>query len=186
MRGGIAGLVGVVLGGVLTAELSWRWVLFVNIPPGAVLLAAGMLFLFPTGSAERIRLDLPGALTVTVGVGLLTYGLSEASDNGWGASNVVIPLLVAVVPIATFFWGEVKSAHAVGLAVLVNVASSATSRASPDSGPPEALVHGYRVAFLVNAGIMVIAAPAALTLPAMKKAKAETPAPADGPAVTEP
>ncbi|MET8197069.1 MFS transporter [Micromonospora sp. NPDC005222] len=109
MMGGVAGLVGVVLGGVLTAELSWRWVLFVNILPGIVLLVAGQRYLLPTVRAAHVRLDLIGALCVTVGVGALTNGFSEASTAGWGSPKVVIPLAVAAVLIAAFLVAEVKA-----------------------------------------------------------------------------
>jgi EmrB/QacA subfamily drug resistance transporter len=103
IMGGAAGLVGVVLGGVLTAELNWRWVLFVNIPLGVVLLAAALLSLVPApASAERTRLDLPGALSITLGIGALTYGLSQASLDGWGSVTVLTALAAAAVLIAGF------------------------------------------------------------------------------------
>jgi EmrB/QacA subfamily drug resistance transporter len=110
--GGAAGLVGVILGGVLTAELNWRWVLFVNIPFGLGLLAAAMLILLPApASAERARLDLPGALSATLGLGVLTYGLSQASSDGWGSLTVVIALAVATVLIAGFVAVEATSSR---------------------------------------------------------------------------
>ena len=110
MMGGIAGLVGVVLGGVLTAELNWRWVLFVNVPAGIVLLVAGLRLVLPFASAERTRLDLRGALCITLGIGALTYGLSEASAKGWGSPTVVVPLVAAAVLIAVFLLAEARSA----------------------------------------------------------------------------
>jgi EmrB/QacA subfamily drug resistance transporter len=101
IMGGAAGAAGVVLGGILTTELDWRWVLFVNVPLGAVLLVAAALGLAPApGSAGRVRLDLAGALSATLGIGALTYGLSQSSVDGWGASNVVISLVAAAVLIA--------------------------------------------------------------------------------------
>lgn len=107
IMGGVAGVAGVVLGGVLTAELSWRWVLFVNVPLGAGLLAAAILSLLPApASAQRSRLDVPGALSVTLGIGALTYGLSHASSDGWGSRSVVIPLVVAAVLVAGFVAAE--------------------------------------------------------------------------------
>ncbi|MGH3170253.1 MAG: MFS transporter [Trebonia sp.] len=103
IMGGAAGVVGVVLGGVLTAELNWRWVLFVNVPFGAVLLAAALLFLLPApAGAGRTRLDLPGALSATLGVGALTYGLSQVSSDGWGSRSVVTALAAAAVLIGGF------------------------------------------------------------------------------------
>ena len=112
IMGGAAGLVGVVLGGVLTAELSWRWVLFVNIPLGAGLLAAALLSLVPApASTERIRLDLPGALSITGGIGALTFGLSQASLDGWGSLTVVTALVVAGVLLAGFVAVEATSSR---------------------------------------------------------------------------
>ncbi|HEX5287859.1 MAG TPA: MFS transporter [Streptosporangiaceae bacterium] len=103
IMGGAAGAVGVVLGGVLTAELSWRWVLFINLPLGAALLAAAMFSLLPAPApAQRARLDLPGALSVTLGIGALTYGLSQASADGWGSPGVVAALAAAAVLLAGF------------------------------------------------------------------------------------
>lgn len=103
VMGGAAGAVGVVLGGVLTAELSWRWVLFVNIPLGLALLVAAVVSLLPdpTGT-EQTRLDLPGALSVTLGMGAFTYGLSQASSHGWGSSSVVVALVAAAVLLVAF------------------------------------------------------------------------------------
>jgi MFS family permease len=110
--GGAAGAVGVVLGGVLTAELSWRWVLFVNIPLGAGLLAAAVLSLLPAPArAEPARLDLPGALSVTLGIGALTYGLSQASADGWGSASVVAALAAAAVLMAGFVAAEATSSR---------------------------------------------------------------------------
>jgi EmrB/QacA subfamily drug resistance transporter len=112
IMGGAAGSAGVVLGGVLTAELSWRWVLFINVPLGVGLLAAAILSLLPAPlSAERTRLDLPGAVSVTLGVGALTYGLSQASSDGWGAPGVVTALVVAAVLIAGFVAVEATSSR---------------------------------------------------------------------------
>ncbi|MEV7612154.1 MFS transporter [Streptomyces sp. NPDC089799] len=110
MMSGVAGLVGVVLGGVLTAELSWRWVFFVNIPAGIVLLAIGARLVLPSALAERTRLDVFGALCVTLGIGALVYGLSEAAD-GWGSANVLLPLAAAVVLLAAFLVAEARSPH---------------------------------------------------------------------------
>ena len=103
IMGGAAGAVGVVLGGVLTAELSWRWVLFINLPLGAALVAAATFSLLPAPArAQRARLDLPGALSVTLGIGALTYGLSQASADGWGSPSVVAALAAAAVLLAGF------------------------------------------------------------------------------------
>jgi EmrB/QacA subfamily drug resistance transporter len=112
IMGGAATAVGVVLGGILTAELNWRWVLFVNIPLGVVLFIAAIATLLPAGpAAERIRLDVPGALSVTLGVGALTYGLSQASSDGWGARSVLIGLVAAGVLLVGFVVIEATSSR---------------------------------------------------------------------------
>src|SRR5580692_3041223 len=74
---GAGGAAGSILGGVLTAEISWRWVLFVNIPIGAVAGAAALVFL--TESKRRVRqgsapkLDISGAVTITAGLGAFIF-----------------------------------------------------------------------------------------------------------------
>jgi EmrB/QacA subfamily drug resistance transporter len=110
------GAVGLILGGVLTTYLSWRWVFFVNVPIGlvVVLLAPRVL-----GESRRLtgKFDLPGAITGTVGLAALVYGLSSAatSPNGvshWGDAKVIVSLVAAVVFLATFVVIESRSKHA--------------------------------------------------------------------------
>ena len=93
-RGGpLAGAVGVVLGGLLTTELSWRYVLFINVPIGVALLIAAAASLVPSPPArDGARLDLPGALTVTVGVSSLVFAVSQATSKGWGSTPVIAAL----------------------------------------------------------------------------------------------
>ena len=112
IMGGAAACVGVVLGGVLTAELSWRWVFFVNLPVGIGLLAAAASALRP-GTADRRRhgIDIPGALAVTLGTGLLSYGISQTDEHGWGSAAVLLPLAAAVALIAAFAAVQRRSAH---------------------------------------------------------------------------
>jgi EmrB/QacA subfamily drug resistance transporter len=74
---------GLVLGGVITEWLSWRWVLFINVPIGVAVLVITPLFV---GETPRLpgRFDLAGALTATAGVTALVYGFIRAASNGWG------------------------------------------------------------------------------------------------------
>ncbi len=74
---------GVLLGGVLTEALGWRWIFFVNVPVG-ILVAVLSLRIIPdpaTGKAASQSLDLPGAISVTAGLMLLVYGLSEMGSG---------------------------------------------------------------------------------------------------------
>ncbi len=79
------GALGLLLGGALVDAASWRWVLFVNVPVGAVVLALTPVAL-PGGeprTGARGRLDVPGALTASAGMALLVYGLVRAPQAGW-------------------------------------------------------------------------------------------------------
>jgi MFS family permease len=73
---------GLILGGILTEFLSWRWALLINMPVGAlVVIAIGHLV--AETHPKRARLDGVGALTATLGSGALLYGFISAADAGW-------------------------------------------------------------------------------------------------------
>ncbi|MEV6157103.1 DHA2 family efflux MFS transporter permease subunit [Nonomuraea sp. NPDC052129] len=99
--GGTGAALGVLLGGVLTAGPGWTWVFIVNVPIGLVVLATVPAVVPPTpGRSERV--DVPGALVVTLATALLIYGLVTAGDAGWGAVGTVLPLVGAVLLYALF------------------------------------------------------------------------------------
>jgi MFS family permease len=101
--GGMAGpgsVLGLLLGGTLVEYVSWRWVLFINVPIAvAVLLASRILV---SGDREHGRLDLIGALTATVGTGSIVYGLTSGSTNGWGDPVTLACLAAGAVVLAGF------------------------------------------------------------------------------------
>ena len=114
MSGGGAAA-GLVAGGLLTTYLSWRWVLFVNVPIG-VLTAAAAPFVLPESARRLGRFDLPGAITGSSGVALLVYGLSSASTgqagvSHWADPKVVAALAAAAVLLAAFVITEARSSH---------------------------------------------------------------------------
>ena len=85
---GAGGAAGVLLGGILTEYLSWRWVLLVNVPivaTGRVLAAAHHRRVARRG-AEQQSFDVAGAFSVTAGVSLLVYALVDANNKGWGST----------------------------------------------------------------------------------------------------
>lgn len=103
--------VGVLLGGVLTQYLSWRWNFFVNVPVGiAVVIAAMRLLPHHEGEENRkIKLDLPGAASVTAGLMALVFGLSKAPQDGWGSGIVIGFLVAAAVLLVAFILNERRS-----------------------------------------------------------------------------
>ena len=102
---GAGAAVGVLASGVLTEYASWRWVFFINLPVGAVVAAAVPVVVGvarPPRPARRRRVDLPGALTVTLAPGLVIYGLVTAGSAGWSAAATLVPL-VAGLAVAGIF-----------------------------------------------------------------------------------
>jgi EmrB/QacA subfamily drug resistance transporter len=110
------GAVGLIAGGLLVDFLSWRWVFFVNVPIGLLVALAAPRVL---GESERRRghFDLPGAITGSLGLAALVYGLTEAATtpNGvshWGDTKVIASLVAAAVLLVTFAVIEVRSRYA--------------------------------------------------------------------------
>lgn len=104
------GAAGGLVGGVLTDALSWRWVLLINVPVGAVVLLAAALWV-PEGRDARAprRLDLPGALLVTLGLGTLAWGIVRTEAAGWTAPSVLWPLAAGVLLLAVFVAVEART-----------------------------------------------------------------------------
>jgi EmrB/QacA subfamily drug resistance transporter len=98
---GAGSAIGVLLGGVLTEQLSWRWVFFVNLAFGAFILAAAPRVLGESSGREG-RLDVSGAFTATIGMTFLVYGLLHAGTHSWGSPATVIGLGAGVALLATF------------------------------------------------------------------------------------
>ncbi|MGH9088793.1 MAG: MFS transporter, partial [Acidimicrobiales bacterium] len=104
------GAIGLLAGGVLVDLVSWRWVLFVNVPIGILVLAAAPRVLHE-GRRTRGLLDVPGALTVTAGMAVLVYGLTTAASHGWTSDRTLGFLAAALVLLVTFVLVEMRSAH---------------------------------------------------------------------------
>ena len=83
---GAGGAIGLLLGGILTSYVSWRWVFFVNAPIGLVVAALAPMALVGGGRLQR-RLDIPGVVTSTAGLALLVYGLTHAAAGPGGTSR---------------------------------------------------------------------------------------------------
>jgi EmrB/QacA subfamily drug resistance transporter len=113
--GSVSGLgfaVGVILGGVLTSGLSWRWVFFVNVPMGLlVLLGAFLLLPSSRASAGRLPLDLTGAIFFTGAVVSLVLALSQGAAPGASMVQILLPGVLAVVFGVVFLVVERRSEH---------------------------------------------------------------------------
>jgi EmrB/QacA subfamily drug resistance transporter len=107
---GSGGAAGVLLGGVLTEYLGWEWVLWVNVPIGivAALIAPSLVAESRSESLTR-AFDFGGAITVTAGLSVLVYALVDATDVGWGSTQTIVLLAVAVALIAAFVAIERRS-----------------------------------------------------------------------------
>jgi MFS family permease len=99
---GGGGAIGLLLGGILTSYVSWRWTLFVNLAIGAVAIAGAASLLSNSRAATRPRLDLPGAITATAGLFALVYGFSHAETTSWGNTLTIASLVASVVLLSIF------------------------------------------------------------------------------------
>ena len=99
---------GLVLGGLITEWASWRWVLFVNVPVGILVVAVTPLFV--TESARQPgRFDLTGAVTSTAGMTALVYAFIRAASNGWGDRLALAAFGVAAVLLGLFLLTETRT-----------------------------------------------------------------------------
>jgi EmrB/QacA subfamily drug resistance transporter len=112
---GAGGAAGSILGGVLTSALSWRWVLFVNIPIGVAAVVATLAWLPESrdraGRGAAARLDVAGAIAVTAGLGALIYAIIGTDTHPWGSARTLVLLGAAVVLLAGFAVIELRVAR---------------------------------------------------------------------------
>src|SRR5215216_1063757 len=100
--GGVGFAAGVLIGGLLTAGPGWRWVFFINVPVGIVLLAAIPAVVPPRRPDRATRLDVLGAVTVTAATGSLIYGMINAGDDGWADLGTLLAIAAAIVLYGVF------------------------------------------------------------------------------------
>jgi EmrB/QacA subfamily drug resistance transporter len=101
---------GVLLGGVLTSYLSWSWVFFINLPVGIAIIASAPYVLRESrGSQDHRHFDVAGATSVTAGLMLLVYGMTRATQVGWGSAETISLLAVSAALIAAFLVIESRS-----------------------------------------------------------------------------
>ncbi|MBD0838235.1 MULTISPECIES: MFS transporter [unclassified Streptomyces] len=104
-------VIGLLLGGLLTEYLDWRWCMYVNAPI-AVIAAFGVLYLGPEQrAAVRARFDIPGVLLVTSGLVSIVYACSEAESEGWGSGLVLGLFALGALLLLAFVAVESRSSH---------------------------------------------------------------------------
>jgi EmrB/QacA subfamily drug resistance transporter len=103
---GTGGAIGLLLGGVLTEYLSWRWCLYINLVFAGIAAAGALLLLRRQASPGRPTLDLPGALLVSGGMFCIVYGFSNAALHSWGAVGTWGLILAGLVLLAGFAWRQ--------------------------------------------------------------------------------
>ncbi|MEA2380039.1 MAG: hypothetical protein QOH72_10 [Solirubrobacteraceae bacterium] len=112
--GAIAGggaAIGLLLGGILTETLSWRWCLYVNLLFAIPAAASAVVLLVNRAAPQRARIDIPGVVTVTTGLFGLVYGFSNAETHGWAEPLTIVSLGAGAGLIVLFVWLERRVAH---------------------------------------------------------------------------
>jgi EmrB/QacA subfamily drug resistance transporter len=105
------GAVGLLLGGVLTEYLSWRWSLYVNLAFAIPAAIGALALLHNQAHAATARIDLPGTLTASGGLFALVYGFSNAETHSWGAASTIAFLAAGVALLAAFVAIQRRAEH---------------------------------------------------------------------------
>ncbi|WP_405898652.1 MFS transporter [Streptomyces sp. NBC_00727] len=108
---GAGGAVGLLLGGVLTEYLDWRWCLYVNLLFAFVAFTGGWRLLTAGAPADRPRLDIPGTVLVSAGLFCIVYGFSQAESHAWSSPLTWGFLVAGALLVAAFAWWQTRAAH---------------------------------------------------------------------------
>src|SRR5947208_13498444 len=113
LYGAIAGsgaAIGLLLGGILTQYLDWRWCLYVNVPIALVAAIGGWRVLSSGNGGHRQRFDFPGVVFATGGLVALVYGCTQAVSAGWGSGTVIGLLAASAALLIGFAVREARAA----------------------------------------------------------------------------
>lgn len=103
------GAAGNLLGGLLTEYLSWRWILLINVPIGALAIGVAVRYLdHGNAPANHRKLDVPGAFLATVGLGALTYAITQGEARSWDNPVTVVTAAVGVIGLVSFVAVEAR------------------------------------------------------------------------------
>ena len=108
---GAGGAIGLILGGVLTQTLSWRYSMYVNLVFATIAITGGLTLLRNQAPAIKPKLDIPGVLTVSAGLSSLVYGFSHAQTSSWGDHTTIAFLIAGALLLAVFALLESRTDH---------------------------------------------------------------------------
>jgi EmrB/QacA subfamily drug resistance transporter len=108
---GGAGALGLLLGGILTSAISWRWCFYVNLVIAIPTTFVALRLIVNHRPSERAHIDIPGVLTWTLGLFALVFGFSNAETHGWGATATVVALIASPLLLTAFVFIERRVEH---------------------------------------------------------------------------
>ena len=114
LYGGVSaagGAFGLVIGGLLTEYLSWRWSLLINLPLSAIVVAGAIPLLRESRAAGKPRYDVAGGVLATLGLLCMIYAIANAPEEGWGAASTLTILGAGVALLTAFLVWETKAAY---------------------------------------------------------------------------
>jgi EmrB/QacA subfamily drug resistance transporter len=103
--------IGLVAGGLLTEYASWHWTLLVNTPVAIIAVLLAIPFVRESRATGNTSYDIPGAITATLGLVSIVYGITKAGSEGWGATSTLTFLGIGVVLLVVFIVIESKTSH---------------------------------------------------------------------------
>jgi EmrB/QacA subfamily drug resistance transporter len=108
---GAGGAVGLLIGGLLTQELSWRWTMYINAPLAVLAAIGAMALLHSHVHTVRPRIDWPGTVTASSGLFALVFGFSRAETHGWSSSATLAFIAAGVILLSAFVFIQRRSTH---------------------------------------------------------------------------
>ena len=113
--------IGLIAGGILTEYLSWHWTLLVNVPIAIIAVLLAIPFVHESRAHGNTKYDIPGAVTATIGLVSLVYGITRAESDGWGGSQTLLFMGFGVLLLILFLFIESRSTHPLlPIRILVN------------------------------------------------------------------
>jgi MFS family permease len=109
--GGSAGALGLLLGGVFTSYVSWRWCMFVNVGFGMLALLGALQLMTNSANPDKPRLDLVGTVLATAGLFGIVFGGAKAETNGWGATITIVSLALGVGLLLVFLLSQRRGSY---------------------------------------------------------------------------